>query len=145
MMKFPKPRHLTVNEYPDLPEDQPTIIRKLVQSGIKPDPATPEADYIEATIAYIKQKHKESTKKVTLYSTNIGRKLYFVTITFPPSTEPVLCLVDTGASNSLLHQSITKKLSLPVTPTSMRMSTAAGTSSNIIVGTSHRKFQLCEG
>ena len=142
MMKFPKPRHLTVNEYPDLPEDQPTIIRKLVQSGIKPNPATPEADYIEATIAYIKQKSKESAKKVTLYSTNVGRKLYFVTITFPPSTEPVLCLVDTGASNSLLHQSVTQKLSLPVTPTSMRMSTAAGTSSNIIVGTSHRKFQL---
>ncbi len=63
---------------------------------------------------------------------------------FPTSAELIPCLIDTGASNSLLHQSVIAKLNLPIQPTSMKMSTATGTSNDIITGTSHLTFQLID-
>ena len=58
MMKFPKPRNLTENSYPDLTEDQPTLLNKLVQA-IKPIENSAYDQYIDSTIAFIKSKSKE--------------------------------------------------------------------------------------
>ena len=114
----------------------------MVLDIIKPKHGSVYNQYLENTVEYIKQKDKEKVHKLKLYNTIVGKKLFFVTITFPPSTVPIQCLVDTGASNSLLHQSIVNKLDLPIKPTSMRMATATGTSTNIITGTSHLTFQM---
>ena len=142
MMKFPKPRHLTINEYPDLLEDQPTILQNLVQKCIKPKEHSDENEYIIATIRYIKKKEDDTSRRLRLYSTNVGQKLFFVAMTLPPSTRLIKCLIDTGASNSLLHNDIATELSLSVKPTNMKIATATGTSSDIILGTSHLKFRL---
>jgi len=141
MMKFPKPRHLTENGYPDLTEDQPTLLKKLVQA-IKPTENSAYDKYIDSTIAFVKSKSKENSRKAKLYNAIVGKKLFFVMAIFPNAKEAIPCLVDTGASNSLLHQSVVNKLDLPMKPTSMKIATATGTSSSIITGTSHLTFQL---
>jgi len=101
MMKFPKPRQLTINSYPDLEEDQPAILNKLVTTTVKPPAQSKEDEYLEATIKYIKKREKENNTKIKLYNANVGRKLFFAHIAFPPSEEEILCLIDTGASNSI--------------------------------------------
>ncbi len=75
MMKFPKPRHLLTNDYPDLTEDQPTILKKLVTQIINPEPNSQQAEYIDATIKYIKKQGEETTKKLKLFNVNVGRNV----------------------------------------------------------------------
>jgi len=75
MMKFPRPRTLTINKYPDLQEDQPTILQKLVADLINPVPKSEMDRYIDETIKYIKNKEKESSKKVKLFNVNVWKKL----------------------------------------------------------------------
>ncbi len=58
------------------------------------------------------------------------------------STEKFKALVDTGASNSLIHESVAEKLNINITPTTMRLSTATGSSTNAITGTTHLNFNL---
>ena len=144
MMKFPRPRILVNNEFPDLILDQPRILQDLVTKIVKPIPNSPEDIYLDQTIEFIKKKAAQNHKKVKLFNVNIGQKLSYVTITIPPHTDNILCLVDTGASNSLLHYKIAEKLQLKVKPTSMQMATATGTSSNAIIGTCHLTFQMLD-
>jgi hypothetical protein len=141
-MKFPRPRILVSNEFPDLLQDQPKILQDLVSKIAKPTPNSPEDKYMDETIEFIKKKAAQQNKKIKLYHTHVGKKLFYVNMTIPPHTDNILCLVDTGASNSLLHYKIAKKLQLKVKPTSMQMATATGTSSNIIMGTCHLTFQI---
>ena len=100
---FPGPRVLLNNEFPDIIQDQPDILKHLVTRLIKPAPNSPEDMYLNNTIEYVKKKAAQSAKKVKLYNTNVGKKLYYVNMTIPPHTDEILCLIDTGASNSLLH------------------------------------------
>ena len=53
MMKFPRPRTLTENEYPDITESQPILLRKLVCELINPLPNTPYDKYIDETIKFV--------------------------------------------------------------------------------------------
>jgi hypothetical protein len=62
-MKFPKPRHLLTNDYPDLTEDQPTILKKLVTQVINPEANSQQAEYIDATIKYIKKTGRRNYEK----------------------------------------------------------------------------------
>jgi dUTPase len=142
MLKFPRPRTLTINEYPDLVEDEPVLMQKLITQLINPLKSTDMDEYIKSTISYIKGKSDQNTKKTRLFNTKVGKKLFYVKITFPPSEEEITCLVDTGASNSLLHHKIAERLQIEMQPTNMQMATATGTSSNIIMGTSHRTFRF---
>ena len=143
-MKFPRPRKLEENGFPDLIEDQPTLLQNLVQKCIKPPENSSYDQFLDSTISFVKQKAKESLRNAKLFNTIVGKKLYFVMASFPASAELIPCLIDTGASNSLLHQSVIAKLNLPIQPTSMKMSTATGTSNDIITGTSHLTFQLID-
>ena len=140
-MKFPRPRELTNNEYPELQEDEPTLFRNLIQMAL---PAkNSEMDmYIDSTIRFVKEKQKKKARQVKLNNVALENNLYFVDITFPPSTEKFKALVDTGASNSLIHESVAEKLNITLTPTTMRLSTATGSSVNAITGTAHLKFNL---
>ena len=140
-MKFPRPRELTNNEYPELQEEEPTLFRNLIQMAL---PAkNSEMDmYIDSTIRFVKERQKKKARQVKLNNAAVGNNLYFVDITFPPSTEKFKALVDTGASNSLIHESVAEKLNIALTPTTMRLSTATGSSVNAITGTAHLKFNL---
>ncbi|MFN9906872.1 MAG: retropepsin-like aspartic protease, partial [bacterium] len=140
-MKFPKPRELKNNEYPDLQEDEPTLLKNLMQLA-KPSEGSHIDMYLDSTIKFVKEKQRKKANAVSLNNAAFGNNLYFVDITFPPSTEKFKALVDTGASNSLIHESVAEKLNINITPTTMRLSTATGSSTNAITGTTHLNFNL---
>ena len=140
-MKFPKPRELKNNDYPDLQEDEPTLLRNLIQLA-RPSEGSHIYMYLDSTIKYVKEKQRKKANEVRLNNAAFGNNLYFVDITFPPSTEKFKALVDTGASNSLIHESVAEKLNIAITPTTMRLSTATGSSTNAITGTTHLNFNL---
>jgi hypothetical protein len=54
-MKFPKPKHLTENEYPDLEISQPELIKHFVQDIVYPKENSPMCKYIEQTVLYLKE------------------------------------------------------------------------------------------
>jgi hypothetical protein len=62
-MKFPRPRILVHNEFPDLLQDQPKILQDLVTKIAKPIPNSPEDKYLDETIEYIKRKRRNKTRK----------------------------------------------------------------------------------
>ena len=102
-MKFPRPRTLLQNPYPDLNEDQPTILRHLVSELINPPPLSETAVYIDSTIKYVKENQRLKAAAARINSAIIANQLFFVTISFPPHAEQFKALVDTGASQSMLH------------------------------------------
>ena len=70
--------------------------------------------YLDSTIKFVKEKQRKKANEVRLNNAAFGNNLYFVDITFPPSTEKFKALVDTGASNSLIHESVAEKLNIAV-------------------------------
>ncbi len=85
------------------------VLQDLVSKIAKPIPNSPEDKYLDETIEFIKKKAAQQNKKVKLFHTHVGKKLFHVNMTIPPHTDNILCLVDTGASNSLLHYKIAEK------------------------------------
>ncbi len=51
-MKFPKPRELKNNEYPDLQEDEPTLLRNLMQLA-RPSEGSHIDMYLNSTIKFV--------------------------------------------------------------------------------------------
>ena len=74
-MKFPKPRQLTINEYPEIQEEPPITIKKLIQEIAHPAPKSYMDQYIDSTIAYVKNKHKEAALKAKLNNVSLGQNL----------------------------------------------------------------------
>ena len=54
-MKFPKPRNLLKNEFPDLTVVQPNIFRKVVSDIVYPEDDTKRDRYIEETVKTLKK------------------------------------------------------------------------------------------
>jgi hypothetical protein len=81
-MKFPKPRELKNNDYPDLQEDEPTLLRNLIQLA-KPSESSHIDMYLDSTIKYVKEKQRKKANEVRLNNAAFGNNLYFVDITFP--------------------------------------------------------------
>ena len=48
-MKFPKPRTLLKNEYPDLNINPPELYRKLIKEIVYPEPGSIRDRYLEET------------------------------------------------------------------------------------------------
>ena len=115
-MKFARPRTLLENSYPDLDETQPTLLRKLVQEVVNPKDQSDMSTYINSTIEFLKNRQKQKVAETKLNNSIIGTKLYFVKVMFPPCKEVFHALIDTGASNSLIHSSIIERLNIPITP-----------------------------
>jgi hypothetical protein len=65
-MKFPKPRTLTQNSYPDSPTPQPTLFKELVTEIIYPIEGSPRDQYIKETINQLKQQSKKKSKTIKL-------------------------------------------------------------------------------
>ncbi len=100
-MLVTKPRELKNNEYPDLQEDEPTLLRNLMQIA-RPSEGSHIDMYLNSTIKFVKEKQRKKANEVRLNNAAFGSNLYFVDITFPPSTEKFKALVDTGVFAVLL-------------------------------------------
>ncbi len=82
-MKFPKPRELKNNDYPDLQEDEPTLLRNLMQLA-RPSEGSHIDMYLDSTIKFVKEKQRKKANEVRLNNAAFGNNLYFVDITLPP-------------------------------------------------------------
>ncbi|MFN9978821.1 MAG: hypothetical protein ACK53Y_02845, partial [bacterium] len=51
-MKFPKPRELKNNDYPDLQEDEPTLLRNLMHLA-RPSEGSHIDMYLDSTIKFV--------------------------------------------------------------------------------------------
>ncbi len=60
-MKFPQPRELKNNDYPDLQEDEPTLLRNLIQLA-RPSEGSHIDMYLDSTIKFVKRKAKKESK-----------------------------------------------------------------------------------
>ena len=150
-MKFPKPKTLVTNEYPDNITPQPILLRNLVQEIIYPEDSSNMGKYIASTIEYIKSDKSERAKKakekvVQVHFHELGKKLYFINIstagTKPYKEIAFHALVDTGAANSLIHISVVQRLGLAYKPIKMVLATASGLDKTAIKGILHLKFAL---
>ena len=150
-MKFPKPKTLLVNDYPDLGESHPDILKRLVQEIIHPAENSPLGKYLDSSISFLKEKNRNRAKKAEMkiakvHNLELGRRLYFVSCSpwvskaFRPAA--FRALVDTGAVNSLLHISVVNQLGLDYKPLKMTLSTAIGRDDDAIKGLLHLKFGL---
>jgi hypothetical protein len=142
MMKFPRPRKLEINEYPDLTTTQPELLKYMVNNFISPPPGSDIATYIDQTIQFLKTQHKEKTIATRVNNININRTLPFVSMKIPPFQKSIQCLVDTGAANSLLHSDIAKQLPITIQATSIKLVTATGSSNTAVQGIAHIYFEL---
>ena len=144
-MKFQKPRILTENNYPDADISQPELFKKLVHEVIYPPENSPLDKYIDTTVSFLKEKIRLKNKKVDVNLSNLGESLFFakICLTNKENTHnAVRALIDTGAANSLLHESIVRKYNIPYEPVSLRLCTANGFDDNAIVGKCHLQFIL---
>jgi hypothetical protein len=137
MMKFPRPRKLEINEYPDLTPTQPELLKYMVNNFISPPPGSDIATYIDQTIQFLKTQHREKTIATRVNNININRTLPFVSMKIPPFQKSIQCLVDTGAANSLLHSDIAKQLPITIQATSIKLVTATGSSNTAVQGIAH--------
>jgi len=140
MMKFPRPRILLENQYPDMTDDHPTVIKSLMRT-IKPDKNDNMNQYIDSSIKFLKNQQRLK-QTVQINQCLVGRDLYFIPILINDSDEVIPCLVDTGATNSLLHISVAKKLKLKLEPTNLKLVTATGQAQNALKGTAHIDFHF---
>ena len=128
-MKFSKPRILLENNYPDLDISQPALLKRLVDEIIYPPENSSISDYIDTTIVYLKNKLKDKAKKVNINAIGLGESLFFAKLCLTDNNNThnaVRTLIDTGAANSLLHESIVQKYKIPNEPVSLRLCTANG-------------------
>ena len=95
MMKFPKPRVLEENLYPDLNATQPELLHNLVHNFIHPADNSPMDSYLKNTIQYLKDLQKsKGTVKINNYS--VGSNLFFTNVTINQNSEVIPFLIDTG-------------------------------------------------
>ena len=145
-MKFSKPKILLENNYPDLEISQPDLIRKLINEYVYPPEKSIFSDYYNSTIEFLKEKLKSKNLKVQINLAVMKLDLYFTKICFKNkygSHEAINALLETGAANSLIHESVARRLNLDFEPLSMRLCTASGFDDNAIIGKSHVQFILC--
>jgi dUTPase len=139
-MKFPRPRTLVTNEYPDITDDQPTLFRDVIENLIYPQPNSDMEAYINSSIEFLKNQQKTQRQMLKLNSIQINSSLSFVYIIIPPSTRKIKCLVDTGCSNTIIRSEIAKEIKLKFRPYHITLSTATGNSENSVKGITHSKF-----
>ena len=116
-MKFPKPRILLKNEYPDLEINEPTLYQKVIKEIVYPEKDSAKYRYIENSIKILKDRAKLKAQKAKVNQIFINKDLYFVPVYIKnqnkrDNVEPIKSLIDTGAANSLIQYDIAKSLGL---------------------------------
>jgi hypothetical protein len=71
-MKFPKPRYLVANDYPDLKESQPDLIKRLVQEIVYPKEGTEMQKYLDQSVEFLKPQQKERARKASQKITKVN-------------------------------------------------------------------------
>ena len=137
MMKFPKPRILEENTYPDLTLTQPQLFHDLIHKTIYPEQNSPIDTYYDTTIKYLKDAQRLKLAAVKINSCLTRQALYFAEITINNYPQKIQCLLDSGATNSLLHTSVIENMNLDLKPIQLALSTANGTSSDAIKSYAH--------
>jgi dUTPase len=138
MLKFPKPKVLEDNLYPDDTTSVPLLFKKMI-TLINPPHNDPMDTYINTTIEHVKAVKKLSSV-TALNNCTITGNLFFVNIIFEPFSIEVKALIDTGASNSLMNITLANKLNLKIEPVNLILQTATGASPTAIKGILHEKF-----
>jgi len=150
-MKFPKPKLLTENEYPDLDKSHPKLLKELVQEIVHPAEGSKMSKYYETTVQFLKEQKKSRAKKALVrvtkaHARELGKQLHFVKCATwgkdPYSGVEFSALVDTGAANSLVHIAIVERLGLAYQPIKLTLCTATGRDETSIKGMIHLKFAL---
>ena len=81
-MKFPKPRELLRNEYPDSDMTQPELIRLMVREIIHPAEDSEHMKFINKSVTYLKEQVREKNRKVKVNRMSLNKSLYFVDAEF---------------------------------------------------------------
>ena len=79
-MKFPKPRVLIKNEFPDLVILQPVVFKKVVDDKVYPENDSKRDRYLYETVKTLKNRAKQKAKAAKLNEIFINKELYFVPI-----------------------------------------------------------------
>jgi predicted aspartyl protease len=137
-VKFPKPRTVINNEYPDLIISDPLLLQTIIYSSNPPIDSDHDK-YIQRTIDYLKS---ERNKQQVSINYVLGNKLCFIPLIFEQSPHPIQALIDTGATTSLMTLETAETLGLKVKPMSINLNTATGSSKTAIKGIAHAKFGL---
>jgi hypothetical protein len=126
------------NEFPDLNIDHPSLIKSIVDT-VKPECNSATDIYIDSTIQFLKQQSRNRT--IALNNTvTLGRNLPFAYIEIENKPFKIKTLLDSGATNSLIHVSYARKLKLNVQPCNLTLNTANGASTTAIKGLAHDNF-----
>jgi hypothetical protein len=144
-MKFPKPRVLVQNEYPDLNVIQPELYRKMVKEIIYPEHGSIKDRYIDETIKILKNKAKQKVRAAKLNEIFINKELYFIPLYIKNklrdnAAEPIQSLIDTGAANSLIQYDVAMALGIKFDPVKITLKTATGEDSDTVQGICHQKI-----
>ena len=81
MMKFPKPRILEQNNYPDLILSDPILYKNIIHKTVFPDKNSDMDQYYNNTIAYLKNTHRLKNTKIPTYTAITNQDLYFIQMT----------------------------------------------------------------
>jgi hypothetical protein len=168
-MKFPKPKQLFENEYPDLSLTQPELIKHFVQDIAYPQANSIMDKYIKQTIDFMKsakkarvdEKNKKKIKNnsvkvvpetetqetpvVSVNTCTLGNSLYLLVCQWETDNYayyPFNTLADTGATNSLIHISVVDKYKIPFEPMILGLSTCGSVDDNAIRGIAHMRIKL---
>ena len=117
----------------------------MINEYVYPPEKSIISEYYNSTIEFLKEKLRSKNKKVQVNLAVMKSDLYFTKICFKNkygSHEAINALLDTGASNSLINESMACRLNLDFEPLSMRLCTASGFDDNAIIGKSHAQFIL---
>ncbi|RPH78852.1 MAG: hypothetical protein EHM77_06535, partial [Planctomycetaceae bacterium] len=139
-MKFPKPRVLEENTFPDLTLTQPDLFKKMIRDKVFPNLGTKMDIYFDSTIRFLKEKAKEKTQNLKVNYKKLNKKLYFMINSI--GNKSFNSLIDTGAANSLIHAKLANRLNLSYEPTKMTLMTATGTSEDAILGIAHTTVDM---
>ena len=145
-MKFPKPRILLKNEYPDLSVNQPELYRKMIKEIVYPELGSIKDRYLDETIAILKKRAKQKVKAAKLNEIFINQELYFIPLLIKNALnnnkpEPIQSLIDTGAANSLIQYDVAKALGLKFEPIKLTLKTATGEDSDTVQGSTPESFR----
>jgi len=101
--------------------------------------------YLQRTIDELKENNRKKKTKTLLNQLFVNRKLYYMNMCLKTNKRidsNVQCLVDTGASNSLIHTDVVKRLGIPYEPCKMIICTATGDDSNSVKGIAHVNVKM---
>jgi len=141
-MKFPRPRQLLINEYPDLVFSQPELLQKMVTEIVHPKKGSKMDRYYKATIEFLKDQKRQREETSKLNNVLLGKSLFFIEAKVKDTPFKFRGLVDTGATNSLIHHSLIEQLGLPMEPLRLNICTATGSSNKIVKGSVKINFLL---